>query len=108
MQQVVREGRVDLRKVDGDVNPSDLLTKHPLNRERLLKLVELFNCKYIEGRAASAPQLRRGASSKTTLADSGELNTAADRPNEPPAPPNRTPPPLKGMIRELRSACVYQ
>jgi hypothetical protein len=80
VQQAVRTGRVDLRKVDGDVNPADLLTKHSLSRDRLLKLVELFNCKYIGGRAASAPQLRRGASSKTTLADAEELN-AADRPS---------------------------
>ena len=81
VQQAVRTGKVDLRKVDGDVNPADLLTKHSLSRERLLKLVELFNCKYVGGRAASAPQLRRGASSKTTLADADELNAAADRPS---------------------------
>ena len=81
MQQAVRTGKVDLRKVDGDVNPADLLTKHSLSRDRLLKLVELFNCKYVGGRAASAPQLRRGASSKTTLADADELNAAADRPS---------------------------
>ena len=28
IQQAVRLGRVDLRKVDGEVNPADLLTKH--------------------------------------------------------------------------------
>ena len=30
IQQAVRLGRVDLRTVDGDVNPADLLTKHSL------------------------------------------------------------------------------
>ena len=86
----MRTGKVDLRKVDGDVNPADLLTKHSLSRERLLKLVELFNCKYTGGRAVSAPQLRRGASSKTTLADSDELN-AADRPSDRPTSSDRPP-----------------
>ena len=81
VQQAVRTGKVDLRKVDGDVHPADLLTKHSLSRERLLKLVELFNCKYIGGRAASAPRLRRGAGSKTNSADAQELN-AADRPSD--------------------------
>ena len=35
IQHAVRLGRVDLRKVDGEVNPADLLTKHSFSRERL-------------------------------------------------------------------------
>ena len=35
IQQAVRTGKVDLRKVLGEVNPADLFTKHPLSRERL-------------------------------------------------------------------------
>ena len=68
IQQAVRLGRVDLRKVDGEVNPADLLTKHSLSRERLEALVKLHGCEYIGGRADSAPQAREGASSKTTMA----------------------------------------
>ena len=35
IQQAVRAGRVDLRKVLGGENPADLLTKHSLRRQRL-------------------------------------------------------------------------
>ena len=68
IQQAVRLGRVDLRKVDGEVNPADLLTKHSLSRERLEALVRLHGCEYIGGRADSAPKARDGASGKTTMA----------------------------------------
>ena len=68
IQQVVRLGRVDLRKVDAEVNPADLFTKHSLSRERLEALVRLHGCEYIGGRAGSAPQAREGTSSKTTMA----------------------------------------
>ena len=64
VQQALRTGRVDLRKVDGEKNPADLLTKHSLSRARLLKLVELFGCEYLGGRAESAPKLRRGEDNK--------------------------------------------
>ena len=71
---------MDLRKVDGEKNPADLLTKHSLSRARLLKLVELFGCEYLGGRAESAPKLRRGEGNKVTMADAdNEINTA-DRP----------------------------
>ena len=68
IQQAVRLGRVDLRKVDGEVNPADLLTKHSLSRERLEALVKLHGCEYIGGRAESAPKAREGDSGKTTMA----------------------------------------
>ncbi len=68
IQQAVRTRRVDLRKVDGEQNPADLLTKHSLSRGRMEKLVDLFGCRYLGGRAASAPLLRKGESAKTTMA----------------------------------------
>ena len=71
IQQAVRTGRVDLRKVLGEENPADLLTKHSLSRARIEMLVELFGCRYLEGRAASAPLLRRSGSTKTTMARTG-------------------------------------
>jgi hypothetical protein len=71
IQQAVRTGRVDLRKVLGEENPADLLTKHSLSRQRLEKLVELHGCKYLGGRAASAPQVRAGESTRTTMASGG-------------------------------------
>ena len=68
-QQVVRTGRVDLRKVDGEKNPADLLTKHSLSRDRLEVLVGLHGCKYIGGRAGSAPKMRKGTSTKVAMAE---------------------------------------
>jgi len=69
IQQAVRTGKVDLRKVLGEENPADLLTKHSLSRQRLEGLVTLFGCKYLGGRAATAPQVRKGESSRFTMAD---------------------------------------
>jgi len=79
VQQAVRTGRVDLRKVLGENNPADLLTKHSISRQRLEGLVTLFGCKYSEGRAESAPHVRKGKSSRTTMAqadrDMGETTS---------------------------------
>ena len=77
IQQAVRAGKIDLRKIDGDKNPADLLTKHSISEARLEMLVKIFGCRYMDGRAASAPKERKVASSKFTLADAAkELNTA--------------------------------
>ena len=70
-QQAVRLGRVDLGKVAGEANPADLFTKHSLSRQRMEMLVELHGCKYLGGRAATAPQAKTGASNKTTMASEG-------------------------------------
>ena len=64
IQQAVRTGRVDLRKVLGERNPADLLTKHSLSRERLEMLVALHGCKYLAGRASSAPKMREGETTR--------------------------------------------
>ena len=69
IQQAVRTRRVDLRKVDGAVNPADLLTKHSISRQRLQSLVALYGCRYLGGRAESAPLVRKGESSRVTMAD---------------------------------------
>ena len=71
IQQAVRTGRVDLRKVAGEVNPADLFTKHSLSRLRLEQLVALHGCKYLGGRAESAPLTRTGVSNKATMASEG-------------------------------------
>ena len=68
VQQAVRTRRIDLRKVDGERNPADLLTKRSISQQKLDGLVSLFGCKYMDGRAASAPQVRKGASNRTTMA----------------------------------------
>jgi hypothetical protein len=72
IQQAVRTKRVDLRKVPGDQNPADLLTKHSISRHRLEELTVLFGCRYLGGRAASAPQMRKGESSRVTMANADQ------------------------------------
>ena len=60
VQQKVRDGSVELRKVRGEVNPADVFTKHLVGPDRIRDLLKLFNCEYKNGRAASAPKLREG------------------------------------------------
>ena len=67
VQQAVRSRRFELKKIDGKVNPADLLTKHSLTRERLMALTKLFECDYRGGRAASAPETRSTAGVKVTI-----------------------------------------
>ncbi len=68
----MRTKRVDLRKVDGERNPADLLTKHSISRQRLEDLVEIFGCKYLGGRAQSAPQTKVGGTGRITMAQADE------------------------------------
>ena len=56
VQQAVRLGRVDLRKVAGEENPADLFTKHSLSRDRLTMLVELHGCRYRGGTCRIRPR----------------------------------------------------
>ena len=75
VQERVRTGAIQLRKVNGLVNPADLFTKHLTSRERVTQLIELFDCEYRESRASTAPLLRK------EKAQAGECHTAtADRP----------------------------
>jgi len=77
IQQAVRSGRVDLKKVAGAQNLADLLTKHSLSREKLVELTSLYSCKYLDGRAASAPKVREGLSGKTLVAEADDINALA-------------------------------
>ena len=58
VQEAVRTGKIELRKVWGEVNPADLFTKHLPSREKVHQLLGLFGCEYRSGRAAAAPLLR--------------------------------------------------
>ena len=69
IQEKVREGAIELRKVKGDVNPADLFTKHLLSRERVLNLTTLFGCEFRTGRPSNAPQLRK---------EKGEVNNVIE------------------------------
>ena len=52
-------GGFELRKVCGERNPADLFTKHLESRMKIDQLVRVVVCEYRDGRAASAPALRR-------------------------------------------------
>ena len=58
LQEKVRTGAIEVKKVRGEVNPADLFTKHLPSREKVHQLVSLFGCEYREGRPAAAPLLR--------------------------------------------------
>ena len=59
VQERVRTGAIQLRKVNGLFSPADVLTKHSTSRDRVNQLFELFNCEYRDGRASTAPQLKK-------------------------------------------------
>ena len=61
VQQRVRDGSLEIRKVRGEVNPADVFTKHLWSEERVTELLKLFGCRYSDGRAKGAPLLRREA-----------------------------------------------
>jgi hypothetical protein len=56
VQEVRISGRIAYRKVLGEKNPADLLTKH-LGAEVIAKHVDTLNMIWVEGRAESAPTL---------------------------------------------------
>ena len=64
IQQAVRTGRVEIKKVLGSESPADLLTKHNLSRDKLDQLVKLYGCRYESGRADTAPKLRTSSTGK--------------------------------------------
>ena len=68
IQQKVREGSVELRKVRGDQNPADLFTKHLASNDKIKELLRLLGCEHATGRAALAPKLR-----EATGTQKGEL-----------------------------------
>ncbi len=76
VQQAVRSKRLQLLKIAGEVNPADIFTKHSLSRERLMKLSQLFDCRYQSGRAASAPQTRATPGGKITMAEANAVEAA--------------------------------
>ena len=76
VQQAVRSGRFELKKIKGDENPADLLTKHNQTHDRIEKLVSLYDCYFKSGRAEAAPSLRTGQSDKRTL---GKAETEAKK-----------------------------
>ncbi len=71
VQQAVRSKRLEIKKVLGEENPADLLTKHGLSNERLEKLPALYNCHFKRGLASHVPHTR------TRAADQPPISRAA-------------------------------
>ena len=74
VQQAVRCGSIDLRKIPGEANPADIFTEHSLTREKLIELTGLFSSEFRGGRAASAAQTRTTPSQKIRMADVDDLD----------------------------------
>ena len=74
IQQAVRTGRFQLRKVKGTENPADLFTKHRPTAGKLEQFVELFGAEFREGRPTAAPTMRRGRLTQETLGDAYNIN----------------------------------
>ena len=64
----MRSKQIKLKKVFVEENPADLLTERSLSKERMEKLIVLFDCQFNGGRAETAPLTRTGASDKRTIA----------------------------------------
>ena len=60
IQQKLRSGSLELRKIRGEVNPADLFTKHLASEQRITELLMLLGCRYMGGRPGEAPRLRGG------------------------------------------------
>ena len=75
VQQAVRSRRIELKKVPGQENPADLLTKHSLTRERVEGFTKLYHCYFRDGRADSAPAMRIGETQKQTIAKAARTET---------------------------------
>ena len=65
IQQRIRQHDLDLYKVLGEENPADLMTKASIPEDKILQLIDLMGCKFVGGRAETAPTLRREGGVKT-------------------------------------------
>ena len=83
----MRTGRIDLRKVAGEQNPADLLTKYT-DRKVIDMALEKMNLKFLDGRSAVAP----AAMGTSAQSSSSVSHTPAARPA-----PQKTP---KGQDRQ--------
>ena len=81
VQQRLRRKEFRLLKVDGEVNPADLFTKHLESRNKLDQVVGLFGCRFMEGRAALAPTLKSDAAAHFVLGASGACPSGTKKRN---------------------------
>ena len=58
IQQRIRHGEFEVRKIAGEFNPADRYTKHLESKAKIEQFVSLFGGEFRGGRAEAAPQLR--------------------------------------------------
>ena len=73
IQEKVRTKQITLRKVKGDVNPADLLTKFMTGRDKIDQLIKLYGLVAMKGRAKSAPLLRKKKTAELPEEDLNEM-----------------------------------
>ena len=56
IQEMAEEGEVQVRKVLGDSNPADLMTKH-LQEKKVVQFMAHMNCTHLQGRASTGLEL---------------------------------------------------
>ena len=96
LQKEVREGNVVVRKIPGDQNPADLMTKY-LDQRKLEKLMAMTGMVVLSGRHPNAPQLTIvvAAVSRSSpllalyLTNSSSIRTTPESGNVPPVPTAR-------------------
>ena len=59
IQQRIRHGELEVRKIAGEENPADLYTKHSESKAKIEQLVNLFGGEFRGGRAEAAPHLKQ-------------------------------------------------
>lgn len=91
VQQAVRTGRLEVRKVEGTEDPADLCTKHIPSASKLERLVSLFGGEFRGGRAESAPQMRRDRLTQEKLSDVYSVEIKTGECVYPVALPHHTP-----------------
>ena len=58
IQERAEEGEIQVRKVRGDANVADLMTKH-LNESSVQKYMDMLGCEFRDGRAEATPAVQR-------------------------------------------------
>ena len=79
VQERVLSGAIEVRKLNGRVNQSELFTKHLTSRDRVTQLIELLNCEYRDGRLTIAFELSPAAINAIQSEHDPDINNQSPR-----------------------------
>ena len=82
IQQRLRLKELEVRKIAGESIPADLFRKHLKSKAKLDQPVQLFNCDFWDGRAASAFMLKKGLLAGASADESIHLPGASRLPRQ--------------------------